>query len=168
MGRVIYDQFVKYDEQYKFFVHCRQADTLAILWLEDSIHCKPERYISHYCIIDGQDTLFHFALVAEADMDFTIREDGYNYYRLLAYKKLLEGEFVIPYQRAKEIALKKKIPLCNIELQLEYDKFGWKKYKNGKYYWTASTSDCDGCRLIHIDTLNGKILYKGVKRKLAL
>lgn len=158
LGQAVFDKNVK-SSKHLGFVNCKTSNDILLFNYDDNFDCKPHLFESWYYLVENSDTLLNFTLEAGADYRFDNSNNDYYLKRLPGYAKVLGGQFSISYSKARKLAIKNGMNNNDLSLNMEYkDKSG---YKHGANFWVAKCKSEKSCTILHIDPVDGKVLYKG-------
>jgi hypothetical protein len=158
VGQSVFDKYVK---SYKHlgFVNCKNSNDVLMFNYDDNFDCKPHIFTSWYYLIENSDTLLNFTLEANTDFNFENSHNDYYLKRLLGYAKVLNGQFSISHSKAKQIAIKNGLNKKDLSVNMDYDDNA--AYRHGSNFWVAKCQIAKRCTILHIDPVDGKVLYKG-------
>jgi hypothetical protein len=138
------------------------SSTSYSVYFVDSINFIPDKFELRYCITIEGDTLNDWYVIPIDSLGNTAIDTSnfhYIYDNLLAYKKLLLGQYKFDYKSVKQFIKAKRLKDCNIQLSNSmgriYDK-GYMKMKNHKHFWYVSFYQKDYEIIYRIDPETGR------------
>jgi hypothetical protein len=150
-----FNRNIKWNEEHSF-INCDVKESVELVEFGDTMCCNPRFYNLTYDVQIGDKSIYQFRMTAGADEVFE-PVSSVVVEQLAAYKKLLNGEFKIDYNRAERIANDKGYVGKNMTIELFYDNKG-DLNSNTSFYWAVDAHKTDDTReILRIDPNNGKV-----------
>lgn len=150
-----FNRNIKWNEEHSF-INCDVKESVELMKFGDTMCCNPRIYDLTYNIQIGAKSIYQFRMSAGPDEVFE-PVSSIVVGQLAAYKKLLNGEFKIDYNRAERIANDNGYVGKNITIELFYDDKG-DINSNTSFYWAVDAHKTDDAReILQIDPNNGKV-----------
>ncbi len=150
-----FNRNIKWNEEHSF-INCDVKESVELMKFGDTMCCNPRIYDLTYNIQIGAKSIYQFRMSAGPDEVFE-PVSSIVVGQLAAYKKLINGEFKIDYNRAERIANDNGYVGKNITIELFYDDKG-DINSNTSFYWAVDAHKTDDAReILQIDPNNGKV-----------
>ena len=117
----------------------------------------PESYYVIYNFIYKKDSLGSFHVY----LDSLLKPQGYGYYDLIAFKKIIDKQFKITKEQAIQIAMNNGLTK-KIKVALECSRLypDTTNVDSATYFWQCM-NDCQNCPWVNVDAMSGNIIDSG-------
>jgi hypothetical protein len=159
LGLELFQKNVKWNIKGSY-VNCTTESGIKLFMFSDDFNYIPRIYRLDYYIVQNDDTLLQFDMQSDSIINFDLKTDSYWYYTLIAYKKMLSGEFKISKAKALLIGDRNNVSGPHIKAQLQYDSINTYNYSESKFFWKVEPPNCKKCTVLHVNPVTGAILGK--------